>query len=59
MEVPLLVVPGWRRCFLDDESKERLAPMTTRDTQANNPSYVTAEGLERMEEELEELRTAG
>jgi transcription elongation factor GreA len=33
--------------------------MTTRDTQANNPSYVTAEGLERMEEELEELRTAG
>jgi len=33
--------------------------MTTRETQANNPSYLTAEGLERMNVELQELRTAG
>ncbi len=33
--------------------------MTTRETQPNNPSYVTAEGLENMKVELEGLRTAG
>jgi transcription elongation factor GreA len=31
--------------------------MTSRDTQSENPSYVTSDGLERMKVELEELRT--
>ena len=31
--------------------------MTTRDTAGSNPSYVTADGLERMKEELDQLRT--
>ena len=31
--------------------------MTSRDTQADGRSYVTAEGLERMKDELDELRT--
>ena len=31
--------------------------MTTRDTRGENPSYVTADGLERIKEELDQLRT--